>query len=130
MHIEIDSSKCQGHALCALMSDDYFTLDDIGHIASTSGEVQHRRRRQSASGCRSLPRTRLHPVLTADDDTRTLRGQPMTSTESSPRREADEFDTDLDHHSAELQGSVPGCSRSCNLGAPSPNPAIGVDFGC
>ena len=39
MHIEIDSSKCQGHALCALMSDDYFTLDDIGHIASTSGEV-------------------------------------------------------------------------------------------
>ena len=26
----------------------------------------------------------------------------MTSTESSPRREADEFDTDLDHHSAEF----------------------------
>ena len=26
----------------------------------------------------------------------------MTSTESSPRQEADEFDTDLDHHSAEF----------------------------
>ena len=39
MHIEVDSSKCQGHALCALMSDDYFTLDDIGYIAATSGEV-------------------------------------------------------------------------------------------
>ena len=49
MNIEIDSSKCQGHALCALMSDDYFTLDDIRHIASTSGEVppddQNRARR-------------------------------------------------------------------------------------
>lgn len=32
---------------------------------------------------------------------RTPRGQQMTSTENSPRREADEFDTDLDHHSAE-----------------------------
>ena len=54
MHIEIDSSKCQGHALCALMSDDYFTLDDIGHVASTSGEVQHEdvdRARQGAEAC-------------------------------------------------------------------------------
>ena len=54
MHIEIDSSKCQGHALCALMSDDYFTLDDIGHVASTSGEVQYEdvdRARQGAEAC-------------------------------------------------------------------------------
>jgi ferredoxin len=54
MYIEIDSSKCQGHALCALMSDDYFALDDIGHIASTSGEVQHEdagRARQGAEAC-------------------------------------------------------------------------------
>src|SRR5437660_152877 len=33
---------------------------------------------------------------------KTLRSQPMTSTESSPRRQADEFDTDLNHHSAEF----------------------------
>ena len=54
MYIETDSSKCQGHALCALMSDDYFTHDDIGHIASTSGEVQQKdvdTARQGAEAC-------------------------------------------------------------------------------
>ena len=54
MHIEVDSSRCQGHALCALMSGDYFTLDDIGHVASTSGEVQPEdvdRARQGVEAC-------------------------------------------------------------------------------
>ena len=54
MHIEVDSSKCQGHALCALMSDDYFTLDDIGYVAATSGEVLPEdvdRARRGAEAC-------------------------------------------------------------------------------
>ena len=54
----------------------------------------------------------------------------MTSTENSPRQEADEFDTDLDHHSAEFARDPFPASRSCNRGAPSPNPASGADFGC
>ncbi len=54
MHIEVDRSKCQGHALCALMSDDYFTLDDIGYIAAASGEVLPEggdRARRGAEAC-------------------------------------------------------------------------------
>ncbi len=54
MHIEVDRSKCQGHALCALMSDDYFTLDDVGYIAATSGEVPSEdvdRARRGAEAC-------------------------------------------------------------------------------
>lgn len=55
MNIEIDSSKCQGHALCALMSDDYFTLDDIGHIASTSGEVPPDDQNRARRGVEACP---------------------------------------------------------------------------
>lgn len=54
MHIEIDRSKCQGHALCALMSGDYFILDEVGNIASASGEVSVEdvdRVRQGAEAC-------------------------------------------------------------------------------
>jgi len=33
MHLEIDRPKCQGHALCAVVDDDLFPLDDEGYSA-------------------------------------------------------------------------------------------------
>jgi ferredoxin len=34
--IKVDSSKCQGHALCAAVSERLFHLDDEGYSAVTS----------------------------------------------------------------------------------------------
>jgi len=39
MRVDIDKSKCQGHALCAIASEDFFELDDLGYIATASGEI-------------------------------------------------------------------------------------------
>lgn len=55
MFIETDSAKCQGHALCALMPDDYFALDDIGRTASTSGEVQQKDVDTARQGAEARP---------------------------------------------------------------------------
>jgi len=33
MNLEIDRPKCQGHALCAVVDDDLFPLDDDGYSA-------------------------------------------------------------------------------------------------
>ena len=55
----------------------------------------------------------------------------MTSTESSPRREADEFDTDLNHHSAELPKdplrTLSELQSTCPVAKSS---RWGADFGC
>jgi ferredoxin len=34
--IKVDSSQCQGHALCAAVSERLFPLDDAGYSAVTS----------------------------------------------------------------------------------------------
>jgi ferredoxin len=39
MRADVDKSKCQGHALCAMASEDFFELDDLGYIASDSAEI-------------------------------------------------------------------------------------------
>jgi ferredoxin len=39
MKVEIERSKCQGHAQCELMSDGFYELDDLGFIATADGEV-------------------------------------------------------------------------------------------
>jgi ferredoxin len=39
MRADIDKSRCQGHALCAMASEEFFGLDDLGYIATDSGEI-------------------------------------------------------------------------------------------
>ncbi|NMD61356.1 UNVERIFIED_ORG: ferredoxin [Nocardia globerula] len=39
MKVRVDNAKCQGHAQCAAMSDDFFELDDLGFIVTVSGAV-------------------------------------------------------------------------------------------
>lgn len=39
MRVQIERSKCQGHAMCEMASGGFFELDDLGHIARTGGEV-------------------------------------------------------------------------------------------
>lgn len=54
MRANIDKSKCQGHALCAMASEDFFELDDLGYIASAGGDVpddRHEAAQQGAAAC-------------------------------------------------------------------------------
>jgi ferredoxin len=54
MRVNIDKSKCQGHALCAMASEDLFELDDLGYIATTSGDVpagSEQRAQEGAAAC-------------------------------------------------------------------------------
>ena len=36
MKVKVDSSRCQGHALCAAVSESLFPLDEEGYSALTS----------------------------------------------------------------------------------------------
>ena len=55
MQVDIDKSKCQGHALCAMASEDYFELDDLGYIASDSGEVPAGKEQAAEQGSGACP---------------------------------------------------------------------------
>jgi ferredoxin len=39
MHVSLDSSKCQGHARCALLAPDVFALDENGMGTPIQSEV-------------------------------------------------------------------------------------------
>ena len=40
MKVHVDSDRCQGHTLCAMIAPDSFVLDDIeGHSSAVSEDV-------------------------------------------------------------------------------------------
>ena len=40
MKVRVDSSRCQGHTLCAMVAPETFDLDDVdGHASTRSHEV-------------------------------------------------------------------------------------------
>lgn len=54
MRAVIDKSKCQGHALCAMASEEFFELDELGYIATAGGEVptgSEQRAQEGAAAC-------------------------------------------------------------------------------
>jgi ferredoxin len=55
MRVQIDRSKCQGHAMCEMASGGFFELDDLGHIASTDGDVGAGNEAAALSGADACP---------------------------------------------------------------------------
>ncbi|KKD06645.1 ferredoxin [Streptomyces sp. WM6386] len=39
MHITVDRTRCQGHALCSMSDPEMFPLDDLGYSALEPAEV-------------------------------------------------------------------------------------------
>ncbi len=39
MKVSVDSSRCQGHTLCAMIAPDSFELDDVDGHASPVNEI-------------------------------------------------------------------------------------------
>jgi ferredoxin len=55
MKVEIDRSKCQGHAQCELNSQGFYELDDSGYLARESAEVAPGDEEAAEAGARACP---------------------------------------------------------------------------
>jgi ferredoxin len=55
MRADIDKSKCQGHALCAMASEEFFTLDDLGYIATDSDDIPADSEEAAQEGAAACP---------------------------------------------------------------------------
>lgn len=56
MRVEVASSRCQGHTLCAMIAPENFELDDIdGHADAVPGEVLGEHEDHVREAVRSCP---------------------------------------------------------------------------
>lgn len=56
MKLHVDSERCQGHTLCAMIAPEIFTLDDVdGHSTALDGEVPGGLEAKAAEAVRSCP---------------------------------------------------------------------------
>lgn len=56
MKVRVESARCQGHTLCAMIAPEVFELDDIdGHAHAKNEQVPSEFRRQVRDAARSCP---------------------------------------------------------------------------
>lgn len=56
MKVHVDSARCQGHTLCAMIAPGVFELDDIdGHAHAIDEQVPSGLRREVREAARSCP---------------------------------------------------------------------------
>lgn len=56
MRVRVESSRCQGHTLCAMVAPESFDLDDVdGHAHALTPTVPAEQRDQVEEAARSCP---------------------------------------------------------------------------
>lgn len=56
MKVRVDSQRCQGHTLCAMIAPEVFQLDDVdGHSSPISEDVPHGKEEQAQEAAQSCP---------------------------------------------------------------------------
>ncbi len=66
MKVRVESSRCQGHTLCAMIAPESFELDDVdGHARALSEEVPAQLADQVQEAIRSCPE---QAILTESED--------------------------------------------------------------
>ncbi|MDN4519492.1 ferredoxin [Mycolicibacterium austroafricanum] len=56
MRVEVESTRCQGHTLCAMIAPKSFVLDDVdGHAHTAGAEVPQDEHDQVLEAARSCP---------------------------------------------------------------------------
>jgi ferredoxin len=55
----VDVDKCQGHARCAALAPEVFELDDLGNVATRTGEVPPDLKDQARLGALACPEQAL-----------------------------------------------------------------------
>jgi ferredoxin len=59
VHLSVDNGKCQGHARCNAVAPAVFELDDLGYVATASGEVPVGLEDQARKGAAACPEQAL-----------------------------------------------------------------------
>ena len=59
MKLIVDMGKCQGHARCAALAPEVFELDDLGNVATRSGDVPPGLEDQARTGAQACPERAL-----------------------------------------------------------------------
>jgi ferredoxin len=59
VRLQVDNSVCQGHARCNAVAPEVFELDDLGYVATPSGEVPSGLEAQAAKGVAACPERAL-----------------------------------------------------------------------
>jgi ferredoxin len=56
MRVRVDTSRCQGHTLCAMIAPESFVLDDVdGHASAVAEAVPEQHQRQVREAAQSCP---------------------------------------------------------------------------
>ncbi|MEN4396491.1 ferredoxin [Mycolicibacterium senegalense] len=68
MKVEVDTSRCQGHTLCAMIAPEIFELDDTdGHAQVAVDVVSAEYHEQVHEAVRSCPEQAIH-ILTMETE--------------------------------------------------------------
>lgn len=59
MQLQVDSSRCQGHARCNAVAPEVFELDDLGYVATRSGTVPVELEALARRGAQACPEQAL-----------------------------------------------------------------------
>jgi ferredoxin len=55
VRLQVDNSVCQGHARCNAVAPEVFELDDLGYVATPSGDVAPGLETQAKKGAAACP---------------------------------------------------------------------------
>lgn len=56
MRVRVDTSRCQGHTLCAMIAPESFVLDDVdGHASAVAAVVPEQYQAQVREAAQSCP---------------------------------------------------------------------------
>jgi ferredoxin len=56
MKVRVDTGRCQGHTLCAMIAPESFILDDVdGHASVVAEVVPEQKQRQVREAAQSCP---------------------------------------------------------------------------
>jgi ferredoxin len=68
MRVEVESTRCQGHTLCAMVAPGSFVLDDVdGHADVVSGEVSAAEHDRVLEAVRSCPEKAVRVIMSIGD---------------------------------------------------------------
>jgi ferredoxin len=62
VHLTVDNGKCQGHARCNAVAPEVFELDDLGYVATPSGEVAAAQEANARKGAAACPEQALQVI--------------------------------------------------------------------
>lgn len=64
MRVKVDSARCQGHTLCAMIAPESFELDDVdGHARAIAEDVPGEHRDQMLEAVNSCPEQAIEVLI-------------------------------------------------------------------